>query len=559
MTLRRLAFSILRGGSCINKLRSVTSPIRDVVDYLEAHGPTRSSSIAGAFMDAGAAAATARKRLSRSRERVHRFPIPLLPKREDFLYLPDQRNTEQFWENFVRDLRATGSVYAAAIDGVAARGGVVLAEEFDVVSGAPSLPTRKHLTSTSVASHLAKAGFMKQRLDGTGGVYYELDPKLAPVITAADLNARRLAEGVILDGLRDWTRFNSFAAFGSVAVRGESGLKPIGPFAFDLAGPSYLLPLRHSKAPGFFVSDVFSDGTLNRNQIQYFIRKCQTLKALRKDIGVLGMLVAPGFTGDALTDGHAQGILLTTPGRLFGPRVGAALESLVETLKRAAAYASSSPERLVSLINDLADIEGSAGNLRGILFELIAAYLVRRSAVSIDLGIRAKDLKTGKQADIDIQGVEAQSSAVRLIECKAKAPGGTVTADEVQEWIDKLPTFHAHYRQHPSLREAKLTCELWTTGTFEEEALELLRKEKRARVNRPIDWKDGSAVLILAATGKEKAISDALYQHFLKHPLARVSTGENAHGLPRPEAFPREVAPYLDYVAFPPGPKKESA
>jgi hypothetical protein len=338
---------------------------------------------------------------------------------------------------------------------------------------------------------------------------------------------------VVLDGLRDWARYNGFAAFGSVAVRGDPGLKPIGPFAFDLAGPSYLLPLRHSKAPGFFVADVFGDGTLNHHQIQYFIRKCRILKGLRKDIGVLGMLVAPSFTADALTEGHAQGIVLTTPGRLFGPRVGAALESLVETLKRAAAYASRSPERLVALINDLADIEGSAGNLRGILFELIAAYLVRRSVVSIDLGIRAKDAKSGRQADIDVQGVEAQTSAVRAIECKAKLPGGTVTVDEVQEWIDKLPIFHAHYRQHSSLREARLTCELWTTGTFDVKALELLEKEKKARVKRPIDWKDGAGVLTLAVTGKEKAIADALSQHFIKHPLARAAISDEAHGLPR--------------------------
>lgn len=217
----------------------MTTPIRDVVDFLEAHGPTRSSLIASAFREAGAIAATARKRLSRSKGQVHRFPIPLLPKREDFLYLPQQRNTEQFWENFLRDLRATGSAYGVAIDGVAARGGVVLAEEFDVVSGVPSLPTKKHLTSKIVARQLAKAGFIKQGLDGSGRVYYELDSTLAPVITAADLNARRLTEGVILDGLRDWARYNSFAAFRSVAVRGEPGLKPIGPFAFDLAGPSY--------------------------------------------------------------------------------------------------------------------------------------------------------------------------------------------------------------------------------------------------------------------------------------------------------------------------------
>jgi hypothetical protein len=53
----------------------VTTPFRNVVEYLEAYGPTRSSLVAGAFVEAGAISATARKRLSRSRGDVHRFPI----------------------------------------------------------------------------------------------------------------------------------------------------------------------------------------------------------------------------------------------------------------------------------------------------------------------------------------------------------------------------------------------------------------------------------------------------------------------------------------------------
>lgn len=523
----------------------------DVESYLQTHGPTRSSLITQAFVGQGLTDAAARKRLSRSRGDVHRFPIPLLPKREEFLYLRTQRNTEQFWENFLRDLRKSESVFGAAVDGVAARGGLVRADEFPVISGAPTLPTKGQLTAEVVSQRLLSAGFLRAFNDSTHGKCFELAGELMSAISFGDLTARRLAEGVMLDGLRQWARYNSFASFNSIAVRGEAMLRPIGPFAFDLAGPSYLLPLRHSSAPGFFVADVFADGTLTEHQIQFFIRKCRMLKATRRDSGVLGMLVADSFTGPALTEGHAAGILLATPRTLFGPRVGDAMASLVETLKRAAAYAASdSPDRIVSLVEDLSTIEGSAGNLRGILFELITGYLARRDSVSIDLGIRARDPKTGRQADIDVQAVKAHSTAVTVIECKGKAPGATVSADEVQEWIDKLPVIHAHYKVHSSLREAQLTCELWTSASFEPDALALLNSEKVKRVKRPIGWKDGAAVVTLAATAKEKAIADALYQHFVKHPLARVSVSSNNHGLPRAEDFSEAVRPYLEHVVF---------
>ena len=533
----------------------------DVVSYLIANGPARSSLIAEAFVASGAAAATARKRLSRSGDDVLRFPIPLLPKREDFLYLKSQRNSEQFWANFLRDLRASESVFGAAIDGVAARGGLVRADEFDVISGSPTLPMKGQLSTKVVSDRLLKAGFLQHWDDPTHGPCFELSYDVMAAISPSDLTARRLAEGVVLDGLREWVRYNGFAGFDSIAVRGEGSLRPIGPFAFDLAGPSYLLPLRHSKAPGFFVADVFVEGTLTEHQIQFFIRKCRMLKATRRDMGVLGMLVADSFTGAALSNGHAAGIVMATPRTLFGPRVGNGMASLVETLKNAAAYAASeSPNRLVSLIEDLATIEGSAGNLRGILFELIAGYLARRDSVSIDLGITAKDVRTGRHVDSDVQAVKSHSSAVTAIECKGKGPGTTITLSEVEEWLSKIPVIHAHYRAHSALREAKVTCELWTSARFESEALERLTREKAKRVKRPIDWKDGAAVVTLAAVVKEKAISDALYQHFVTHPLARVSSSADSRGLPRPAEFPKEVHPYLEYVAFKdPPPSQETA
>ena len=65
------------------------------------------------------------------------YPGYLLPKREAFFYLRHGRNAELYWEYLLRDLRETGAIYACAIDGLRARGGVVPVGEFAVVSGAP--------------------------------------------------------------------------------------------------------------------------------------------------------------------------------------------------------------------------------------------------------------------------------------------------------------------------------------------------------------------------------------------------------------------------------------
>ena len=66
---------------------------------------------------------------------------------------------------------------------------------------------------------------------------------------------------------------------------------------------------------------------------------------------------------------------------------------------------------------------------------------------------------------------------------------------------------------------------LWTTGTFEPDAREDLEYERHQRTRRSIEWRNGKAVRAIALQLKLKAIGDALQEHFLRHPVAKVSSG----------------------------------
>ncbi|MES3093855.1 hypothetical protein O6027_19835 [Sphingomonas aerolata] len=495
-----------------------------VLQYLIDRGPSRSSLIVEDLVAAGASPEAARQRVSRAGKPIRRFPVPLLPKRESFLYLEKDRNSDRFWENFMRDLRATNSVYAAAMDGMVARHGIIPADQFKVVSGATVYPVSGQLSSEMVASRLIAASFMKEVKDSAGVLYYELPPSLASG-NPAGMRARDLTERILLDAMREWCRKIGLASYNAVRIRGDADLKAIGPYAFDLAGPSYLLPmLGGASKPGWFVADVFAEGRLGVHEIQFFIRKARILHSTLKDVGIMPIIVAEEFAGEAIKAGHAAGVMLATPKDLFGHRVGAALTSLCEVLKNAAAYAASSPKRLTMLLENLMEIEGRNGNLRGVLFELVAGHLARRDAVSIDMNVRARDPKTGKTADIDIQKITAANSSVTAIECKGKEPGGSLSLDEVKVWLGKIATIRAFYQAHYTLCEAKQSFEIWTSGTIDPDALELLKEEQVKRTKAPIAWRDGTAVYELALEGKEKGIADALKQHFFHHPLTEVAT-----------------------------------
>ncbi len=476
------------------------------------------------MLNEGLTAEAARKRLSRIKEPILRFPVQLLPKNESFIYLQDQRKDEKFWINFLYAMRASGSAFGLAIDGLLARNGIVTEEEFSVISGSPSLPMKKQLMTENVIKRLLIAGVIERTATSDGNSYICILRSELGHPDKEGLRGCQLTESIVLDALRELVRKIGFGSYNKIMIRGDSNRTPIGPFMFDLAGPSYLLPLKGSgPQPGFFVADVFVNKTLDENHINYFIRKTSMLNSVLKGSGVLAVLVADGFTGTALTKGHAAGISLATPKDLFGQRVGVAIQTLLQTLNNAAAYASSAPDRLTKLIDDLSEIEGAAGNLRGILFELLAAYLARRDAVSIDMGIHARDPGTGKTADIDILKFTSQKAECVAIECKGKYPGGQVSLEEAQEWVRRLPIFKNHLRSQSHLRETILSFELWTSGSFSEDALEYLNKEKGRRVKQSISWKDGVGILTMAHNGKEKAIADTLNQHFMRHPLNDVA------------------------------------
>lgn len=498
--------------------------IDSIEGYLESRGPNLASAVGAWLADQGLTREAARKRLSRARPPVRSFPVPLFPKNTRFLYLEEQRGGEQFWDALHWALRESGSVYGMAFDGVLARAGAMYEKEFTVISGATVHKVKKQVLAKTVLERLIVAGLLRILQSG--------DERIITIAPAAlgqpnidGIKARGVAEVIILDGLREWARNIGAASYNQIQIRGEPGLQPIQQFSFDLAGPSYLMSLRRGRAQGFLVADVFSNGLLNEFEIRYFIRKAQALHASLAGGTVLPILVADGFTGPALTAGHGAGILMATPETLFGPAVGAGLRSLVETLTRAAAYASSdTPDRLVGLVKSLSVIEGRAGNLRGTLFELMAAYLARRDGVWIDMGVRAIDSKTGAKADIDVLKMVKHNLECVAIECKGREPGGVVSVEEVDTWLRKIGVITAHLRYR--FPDAAISCELWSSGDFTPDALARMDAEKARRTRFPIRWKTGKDVLTMARGLREKAMADALEQHFVGHPLVSVIAGD---------------------------------
>ena len=459
----------------------------------------------------------ARKRISRVRKPVLRLPYKLLPKGEEFFFLPEQRNFESYWSSLVRALRETKSVHGFAIDALLARGGAVPESEFDVISAAPNA-MKKQVSTARLLKMLTDAELLERVSDLALGDCIATSPVAFTEVNFAEVQVRRIVENAILDGLREWIKNLGIGSYNLVEIRGEEKKRMVGAFRWDLTAPSYIQPLRRSNGqPGFVVADVFTGSELGVTQIRYFIRKAQLLDATLPS-PVMPILVADHYSRDALYEGRSRGVVMATPESLFGIEVAAALQDLTETLRHAITVVASNPQKLSDLCDRLLAIEGTAGNLRGILFELIVARLAHFGSDYLKIGVSAIDPSTGKSSEIDVMRVLTGVKCT-CIECKSKVPGGTLTLDDVEKWLSRIPIYRTHLRKNLGMREPKITFEIWTSGTIEPDAVEKLQAEKASRSIGPITWRNGYDVSNLAKCHDERSIRLALDKHFLKHPL----------------------------------------
>ncbi len=483
----------------------------------------RASRLAGALADGhGLTADAAKKRVSRVSPPVRKFPIRLLPKNEAFLYHEDDRNSEKFWDALVRDLRESGSIYGLALDGLMTRGGLAQRTRFNVVAGSPEAQ-KKQVPLSGVLDNLVSAGLVERFEIGEMGECIALSRHIFDGPGPHAFRARKIAEDVLMDGLREWARKLGMASYNAIDIRDAHHAPKFSTFHWDLTGPSYLLPLASGgsddRKPGFFVADVFCGGTLDVPHIQYFLRKVRMLKAMRRVVPFMPVLLADGYTREALRAGRSAGVVMATTRNLFGDTVAKAIGSLIDTLTRAAAVAAANPDRVIGLLSDLKAIEGAAGNLRGALFEMIVGYLVREvDGNTIDIGEIVYDPKSGKPAEIDVRRIKEQQECW-FYECRARQPDARIGPDEIAAWIEKVNRIWRFHRAEERFQGCRLGFEIWTTGLFDDEALALLETEKAKRTWIEIGWRDGAQVREYARQASRKAILDTLDEHYFKHPL----------------------------------------
>ena len=491
-------------------------------------GPCLSTEIVAALVKEGVAPATARQRVSRSTE-IKKLAHLVFPRGARFVYLKNDYASPVFWRALVSRLLEHSASYGGGLGALMARGGVMPVKHFLIACGAP-IAQKGHIPAQGVLERLKSADLVTVfNLAGIGECV-----ELAQTVDASrwELNALRArlnTEAVLLGAVKDWARNLGLVSYNTVALRdAEEGLPRVGTFNWDLTGASYLAPLTQwdkansKKKPGYLVCDVLLGVNVAAHELQPFINKCTTLRALTKVGRCIQVFVADGYTTEAFALARESGIIPATTTNLFGLEVAKALRELTDVLKDAY-LRPDSLDMVAAIFNKLSHIEGAATNLRGALFEYIVADVVRQSDPhsTIELNTILKD-DAGSQAEVDVL-VHHSNQSVRFIECKGYKPGGTVPDEMVESWLkERIPVMRRSPQATGYWRECWQVFEYWTSGVLSERARGLIADEA-VRVRRyGLRVVEGEELGQLVAATNSTALKKTFRQHFQAHPLSAV-------------------------------------
>lgn len=356
-----------------------------IATILSKSGPMLSSELAKILeAEHGVAAPAARKRVERGCDGMTKLSHVVFPHRARFVYLKSEYGSPWFFEKLTEALRKTNSAYYHALQALELRSNMMPRSHFLIACGAP-VAQKKHVSAESLTERLINAGLVKEVHLPEGGVcIVRCDQEMAFLDShlPEKMKARLVSERVGLLAVKDWARNLGIVSYDAVKTREDEDLQAmpqVGTFQWDMAGPSYLFPMRSYTTgadfqTGFFVCDIALNGRVTAEEISAFVKKCVTLRSLPKVGRCLQVFVAEEYTREAFALLKKEGIIPASTESLFGLEVAKALKNLCSVLVNTASLLRN-PDALDKIFNGLSRIEGAASTLRGSLFEFAVAHI----------------------------------------------------------------------------------------------------------------------------------------------------------------------------------------
>lgn len=498
----------------------------NVEQILRAHGPMLSTELTRRLISSyGVSPEAARKQVQRGCDGMTRLSQIVFPHRARFIYLQKDFGSPYFFQALLTSLEQANSAYFFALGALIERGGAMPINHFLIACGAP-ISQKGHVSAAQIIERLEKSGLLKRtEIPSLGECIVLMSAEQSlDFSNYSDVRARLLVENILLKAIKHWARNLGLVSYDLVKLRDDpDGLPKVGTYHWDLSGPSYLFPLaKQSKSgkpsPGFVVCDVALVSQFSKDAAAAFLKKCVTLRFLKKVGNCLQIFVAESFQKDAFNLLKQYGVIPATPESLFGKDVAESLLLLIEILTNTV-KAGVDAETLDTIFRSLSKVEGAAATLRGCLFEFFVAEIAKSAIPGCETEMnRIVKAPSGSKAEIDIIAL-VKRKAIYFIECKGCNPMGYLDEVEVDRWLDiRIQTIRAYAKLHPEWNELEQHYELWSSAMLSESVIEKVRKAQSATKKYFINIKGPDEVHEAAKQTKDNSLLKTYSQHFINNP-----------------------------------------
>ena len=420
---------------------------------------------------------------------------------QSILYIEGIRQDSTFHEALLDTLEKSATQHYLLLRALQLYGGAIPKEKLASFSSSPVLDTRGHKSFSSIISDLKRLGLIKESETSYALKEDNVNEKKAKAID--------LVQSIALNHFCDWARNIGLISYYSFKFNSE-----FSQYQFGLVAPSYIKSLSSTNGekvrPAFLLADVLVMEGIIESDVLFISKKLENISCKNKNVRFIPFLLVTTHSQDVYQKLKASGIIVGNLDELFGNKYSEVLTGILTLVENAGVILRKNPDQYLRLIDNIEKLAvGRTYNLKGTLFEMAVGLFHGLQCQSLE--ISKKVYAGGKEAEIDVYAI--YQDRVFFAECKGY--NYAVEDEYVEKWLSvKINTIRAWALSCESLQNRRVEFEIWSTGGFDEKALNRLSQMKAKTKKYSIEYFDMVKMLSIAKVKKATSFEKVLREHY---------------------------------------------
>lgn len=362
----------------------------------------------------------------------------------------------------------------------------------------------KHITFSTVIGKLLSSNIISP----VDTDIYKISEKKFSSLNYSEFKAKELAVKIITEDFYRWSRNINLVAYNSGKTFFDNAV--FSKFQWCFSAPSYITGVKRDGKQGVIVADVLIDKYVTEDDVDFFIPKINTIKKFKNHINFIPIFIVISTSIEAFEKLKRMGVVILTIRNWLGKDYEMAITNLIILVSNAEKIVKKNPEKYLEYLDSICKIESKSGNMKGVLFELSVYYHLSKDYPNIELNKFIKNPGNESINEIDIYC--SNGKEIRIIECKGSS--NKLDIETVKKWLNETIYNIWRHLLNTGENSKNITFELWSTGGFSEDALNLLYEKSKIIKKYNLKYYDKKSIYDIARDRGNKHLSTIIMNFF---------------------------------------------